>query len=293
MGLFTSKTKITDPLAGQKTEAANWLLDMLKRKVDVPERQTADLTDLQKMVQSGLQGNYADVNENYDTARGHFTDVVNNQYDPRSSDFYKGLRTEAQDLKTESNTDIRQSANLGGMLVSTPRMAVEAENNRKIDNSTMTQLGGLYENERNRKDYAASNLGTLDSNRIANSGNLQAIAELERQVETERYNAIYEQALMDVVFPYQYQAGLASAIFSGSQPIVTGGGMTGLGMGLNMGAGALSSYIGAGGTFGGGGDKAGGGGGGKAGGIASGAMAGAQVGGPWGAVAGGVLGAFS
>lgn len=246
MGLFTSKTKVKDPLAGQKAEAANWLLDLLKSGTpNIPIQQIAGLTDTQQAIQSGLKSQYANLNANYDTARGYYTDVINDQYDPRTSDYYQGLRQEAGDLKTEASNDVRQSANLGGMLQSTPRMAVESENRRKIDNQTLTLLGGMYETERNRKENAIGNLGQIDAQQAQSTGMLSQIADQERSIEQARNDALYNQALQTILFPYQYQAQLASAIFGASQPVVTGGGMTDLGFLVSAGASLAGGYFGA------------------------------------------------
>jgi len=243
MGIFSNDTRVTTPFKQQKTTAVNYLRDLITGGTpSLPTRQVTGLNELQRIIQSGLQDQYGDMNANYDTARGHYTDVVNNKYDPRTSDYYEGLRAEARDLKTESTNDIRQSANLGGMLHSTPRMSVEAENNRKIDNQLLTLLGGMYENERSRVDAAAGELDNLDANRTANAGNRQAIAELERQIQQEREDAMYNQVLQTVMFPYTYMANLVPAITGAGQPYAEGGGLTDLGFVASMGTSALDSY---------------------------------------------------
>lgn len=225
MGIFTKKTKRKDPYAGDKRTGLNFLTDLMKSGTpDIPTRQVEGLTATQQRIQAGVGERIGDLNANYGTAQSYLTDVISGQYDPRTSDFYKGLRQEAGDLKTEAATDIRQGANLGGMLQSTPRMAVEAESGRKIDRDLLTMLGGLYETERVRQGQAVSQLGTLDAQTAATAGNLQQIADLERQIEQERNDAVYNQAMQTITFPYQYQAQLANSLIGASAPYMTGGG---------------------------------------------------------------------
>jgi len=264
MGLFTKDTKIEDPLAGEKKRAAGFLEDLMQQGTpDIPTQQVAGLTPLQQILQGNMQGQVNAANQNYGEVRDYYRDVLDGGYDPRSSDFYKGLRQEADRMKTEETTNVRQSANMGGMLQSTPRMAVESDARQQIDNQTLQLLGGLYENERGRQGQAATALPQLDAQRTQTTGAMQSIADVERQIEQQRNNAMYQQALQTVLFPYQYQANLANMIFGGSQPVVTGGGMTDLGFGLNAGAGAIASFAAAGGKLGGGGGNTSGGGGGS------------------------------
>jgi len=245
MGLFTKKTKIKDPLAAEKAQAGKYLAGLLEEGTpDIPTREVTGQTDTQRRIQAGVGEQYADVERSYDIGWDYLTDIIGGQYDPRTSDYYKGLRQEAADIKGEAMTDIRQSSELGGMLQSTPRMAVESETGRKIDRDLLTQLGGMYETERGRMGQAVEGLSRLDASRAAVTGNLQAIADLERQIEQERNNAVYTQAMETVMFPYQNMINVANSIFGGSQPIVTGGGLTDLGFAASTAAGAAGSYFG-------------------------------------------------
>ena len=81
--------------------------------------------------------------------------TLNDNYDPRSSDYYQGFRNEMEDLRGSSNNAIRLRSQRGGMLNSSPSQNIEAENNRQVNDQIITKLGSLYENERNRKSDAA------------------------------------------------------------------------------------------------------------------------------------------
>jgi hypothetical protein len=228
MSLFTKKEKRKDPYAGDKRRGLDFLTGLMQSGTpDMPTRDIAGLTANQQRIQAGIGDQYDDMNVNYGTARDYLTNIISGGYDPRTSDFYKGLRQEGEDFKADAVTDVRQSANLGGMLQSTPRMAVEAETVRKTDRDTLTRLGGMYETERGRMGMAAEGIGRLDMNRIAMTGNLQAIADLERQIEQQRNDAVYNQAMETITFPYRYQAGLANSLIGASDPYMTGGGPKG------------------------------------------------------------------
>lgn len=76
--------------------------------------------------------------------------ILNGSYDPRTSDYYQGMRTQAFDDLADAKTRTRQAATLGGMLASTPRINQENTLERKTMNDLNTLLGGMYETERNR-----------------------------------------------------------------------------------------------------------------------------------------------
>lgn len=82
---------------------------------------------------------------------GWMKNILTGSYDPRTSPYYQGLRQQAQEDIGQALTNIRQSANLGGMLASTPRIAQEAQAQRKMVNDLSTVLGSLYEQERARQ----------------------------------------------------------------------------------------------------------------------------------------------
>jgi uncharacterized protein YaaQ len=252
MGLFTSKQKIKDPLAAQKKTAANYLINLLNQGTpDIPQQQVAGMTGVQSDLLSSLGDYTNDINANYGQATGYYKDVLSGNYDPRNSDYYKGLRNEAAQLKADSGTAIKRNASAGGMLSSSPTSALIGSNERQINNQLLTLLGGMYENERSRMGQAAQGLQQADSQRIQNVGQTMQVADVERQIEQQRNNALYNQALQTVMFPYQYQVNIASAIFGASQPIVTGGGATDLGIAFSALTGAAGSIVGgmaAGGT---------------------------------------------
>jgi len=202
--------------------------------------------------QSALLGSLGDygqqVQGNYDQATDYYKGVLGGGYDPRNSDYYKGLRQEAGQLKADSNTAIRRQAAAGGMLQSSPTQAQIGDNERQVNNTLLTQLGGMYENERSRMGQAAQGLQQADSQRLQATGQVASLMDMERQIEQQKMDALYNQALQTVMFPYQYQAGLANSIFSGSQgsqPIVTGGGLTDLGFIASVGGSVAGSYFGA------------------------------------------------
>ena len=65
--------------------------------------------------------------------------------DPSQSSLYRGLRNQAYENQDRALTGVRQSAALGGMLASTPRIGQEAQVQRQTANDLNTLLGGLYQ----------------------------------------------------------------------------------------------------------------------------------------------------
>lgn len=248
MGLFSSSTKVKDPLRYEKKEAAGFLLDLMRGGTpDIPQQQVAGLTSDQQKIQGQLGGYLDDTNANYGQARDYYRDVLAGGYDPRTSDFYKGLRAEAGQLKADTNTAIKRQAAGAGMYHSSPTSANIAANERQVNNALLTQLGGMYENERTRMGQAAQGVQQADAQRVQTTGQVGSLMDVERQIEQARNDALYNQALQMVMFPYQYQTQMASAIFGGSQPVVSGGGMNDFGMLAQMGGGILAGMA-AGGT---------------------------------------------
>ncbi len=81
--------------------------------------------------------------------------VLEGAYDPRTSDFYQGLRTQAEEDLQRALTGTRQSAAMGGMLASTPRIGQEGQLQRQMTGDLSTLLGGMYEQERARQHALA------------------------------------------------------------------------------------------------------------------------------------------
>ena len=264
MGLFTKekKAKIA-PRPEESKAGGKWLTDFMKTwgspgtKVDYPTRDVAGLSSLQQQMQQYLSRYLGKGTEGYNLAMGEARDTIKGNYDPRTSDYWRGFRQEAGDLKTEGVTNIRQRANLGGMLQSSPAQAVESEYGRKFDTALLKELGNLYETERGRKERAGVRAGELGQQQVGNLLSSASLANQPREIEQLRANALYESAIQELLHAYTYQANLASGMMSYNPGTwIKGGGLTDLGFAAATAAGAAGSYFG---SKGGGGGSGGGG----------------------------------
>lgn len=235
------------PSAGEQDVARNYLVDLMNRNIDAPQQEVAGLTEEQKAVQGDTENVIASTNRGYQEANNYLQEVLGGNYDPRTSDYYKGLRNEAETFKADSNAALKRRSQAGGMMYSTPAAGLQAENTRRIDDRTLRQLGGLYENERDRMGQAATGIGQVDAQQISNLGAGNQLLDQQRGIEQARLNAQYQEAMTELLAPYQYQAPLASPVLQEQRYFYksnSGGGMMG-GI-LGSAAGGLLGGIGGG-----------------------------------------------
>lgn len=185
---------------------------------------------------SGMQNNY-------NLARGEIQDTLKGNYDPRDSDYWRGFRQEANRLKEEAQTDVRQRSQLGGMLKSSPSAGIEAESNQRYDSAILQELGKLQENERQRRLNAAGMAGQVDSQHLSNVSGANQIADQQRQIEQARNDELYRTAMYEVLAPYKHQYKLALSLLNEQRytGVQTGGGLTDLGFYMNTMSGMTSS----------------------------------------------------
>jgi len=222
MGLFSStkaKAKL-NPRAQESKVGGQWLMDFMKSwgtpgsSPQYPVQGVEGLTPMQQLIQNSLGDYLGSANANYDLATGQYKDTLSGAYDPRTSDYYRGFRQEAEDLRKGSTTAIRQRANMGGMLQSSPAEAVEAENNRMVNSTILKELGRMFEGERDRQERAAGSIQGADAQRLSTTAGVNALADLPRAIEQDRLNAAYEAAMQTLLHPYLYQSQIAQAMMN-------------------------------------------------------------------------------
>lgn len=234
MGIFTKKKKIKYPPG--YLDATGYLKNILSGGTpDIPAREIEDLSAFQKLIVDQLGPMFENLMSSYGTARDELTKTVEGDYDPRTSDEYKGLREEAEWLGGKAKTSARQRANLGGMLQSGSAAGVEGQIDTQMNTGLLKILGSLFEKERERKYGAARELPGLDREVAGTAGQMADIADAERIIKQEQSDALYEAAMAEIMFPYTYMKGIASVLM-GQQPIITGGGLTDLGFAAQTGA---------------------------------------------------------
>ena len=261
MDFFTGSTETMPEPKLKETpwgpEVRNYLMELMKRDVNMPTRDVAGMSAAEQQGQ-GILGQIL--------GGGAFAD-------PRTSPLYQGLRQESLAEEERAASSLKRRQQGSGMLHSSTGAQSEGRLRGDYSNSRMSLLGGLYEKERDRDNPYT---------RMAAAAQYGA---LPRQIEQERANAGYQSAMGNVLFPYQQQAGIAGQLLNYqpwyqpqqySEPsgfaqlagpvgsIMGGLGSLGSGFGLGRGGGGGSNTGGGGGLgslFGGLGGGGGGGGG--------------------------------
>ena len=225
------ETKL-NPRTAESKAGGSWLMDFVERwgdSTDYPQLQVAGLTGAQQADQKRLAGYQAKGTEGYNLAMGQTRKTLAGDYDPRTSDYWKGFRQEAETVRGKSNEAIRRRAQAGGMLQSSPYANIEAQSNRELDSFMLRKLGELYENERGRMDTAANRAGNLGQQQFGNLLAGQSMAEMPRMIEQLRNAAIYEEQIQELLHAYTYQANIAMGMMGYTPGVYTQpGGPSGL-----------------------------------------------------------------
>ena len=244
MKLFTKSEKIkVAPQTEESKVGSAWLQDLLKQDIKHPVQQIAGMTGTEQGIQDTLAGNVGTMNDSYNLAMQELMKTLQGGYDPATSDYYQGFRNEANAMKDDQASSIRRRSQLGGMLASTPSAGIEAENNRRVDNLTLQELGKLTENERNRTTNAALGVGQVSGQQMNNLQGAESLAAVPRAITQAEYDAMYTANMNDLLAPYQLQAPIASNLLNYKRDsYMTGGGLNDLGMGISLASGLVSAF---------------------------------------------------
>jgi len=234
MGLFTKSKKLKFkliPSTPEQTAARNWLQDLYQQDFQAPLQGVAGLTPTEQNIQDDVSRFLTESGRDYSAASNYYRDVLSGGYDPRTSPAYEGFRQEANALRARSQQEIARAAQKAGMSRSTPVTGIQGRTGAEYDSAILRALGDLYERERDRQTGAAAALPALRSQEINTMSQSAALAAEERAVEQNRLNALYEQAMHNLLAPYTYQANIASSLLNEQRytGYTTGGGMTDFG----------------------------------------------------------------
>ncbi len=248
MSLFTEEKKVK--IRPEVLEAADYLKTLMQSGTPtIPTQGTADLTPVQQLIMSQLPGMLSGTAEAGQQARDYYSGVLNENYDVFNDPRYEAIRTENERLTRAGQTALRRGAERFGQLDSTPARVGEAEFLSQSGSNLLKSLGELLTYKEGQKERAAGNIQNVPARDIQNVGAITGLADTERNVEQMRADALYQSALKQILFPYQYQAGLANSLMGMPGGVqVTGGGLTDFGFLANMGAQvggmALGGYLG-------------------------------------------------
>lgn len=150
LGVSPAATSSLSSTTGTRGKSG-YLYNPLNRGTDGGITPSAGTSDYFARLGTGYGGDFvAPQNENEKWGMEQMRALIEGGYDPRNSDFYKGMREGAYENLDKSLTGTRQSAALGGMLGSTRRIDQEGQLQRQTANDLNTLLGGMYETERGR-----------------------------------------------------------------------------------------------------------------------------------------------
>ncbi|MHC4354626.1 MAG: hypothetical protein ACYS0H_18135 [Planctomycetota bacterium] len=258
MGLFTKKQKLKPlPRAQGSIEGEKYLRGTLQSELDVPVRSMVDLTPMQQLVMQGLPAMYSGVVGATGQARDYYTDVLQGDYDPFTGPRASAMRGELDYMKRRAITTANQEASRLGGLTSTPAAGVRANIRGQYDRIAASQLAALYGEERDRKERAAGALPQVERGAIGAAGEVASIADMDRQIQQMREDAVFAAAMRAFLMPFQEIANIAQGLMN-FQPAyaMTGGGLKDWAAGLSMAAPIIGGAL-AGGMFSGGGGGAG------------------------------------
>lgn len=171
---------------------------------------------------SKFLGTDATQGEAYKAGMGELQKTLGGEfYDPRTSDFWSGFREQSAIEEEKGVSDIRRRGQLGGGLYATPNQRTEADYLRGTGADRQAQLGGLYENERNRKSNAVSQaLGYAGFEEQGITNRLQlgsTIGAIPREIENQRNQAAFNQQQAQNLSIFNQQTGQSAANFAQQQ----------------------------------------------------------------------------
>lgn len=208
MGFFDTKEIVyEDPLAAQKTSAADYLKNLLSQ--NVPQQEVAPLSDIMNLgrdVQKGYVtgGTPTAYSTAYDQINKLLQPIGDLTKNPSVQAMLDAITTDTSDIVNQLNRQFQlgSGGNTGTQVKGVTRGLAEGQNRM------LAQLLGLYENERSRQMQALGmlpQLGQLGEQSILN------------RISSSQYDPqqAYAQAVLNAIFqkqmaPFTTQAGIAS-----------------------------------------------------------------------------------
>lgn len=210
-GSKTEKPKFYPiPLAPEQRTALSQLTSLMGLTPQIPTREIAGLTPTEQASQEllrkwviGPTEGYEDVyDELLRTARGEYTDISKAPYyQPLLRDIQRGA------LGTARRMQIR---GMGTSSAGAERVA------RRVSEDILGAFGPYVEAERGRQMQAISNMINLAMGgpELAKVAAVSQYGGLPRELSQAEADALFNQQMQSVLFPYLYQAPIAQNILS-------------------------------------------------------------------------------
>lgn len=242
------------PSAPEQTESRDWLMDLIRRSVQYPQRNIAGMSEAERTGQNILNqwlgtGTPAGVTTGID----QLTSTVKGEYDPMTSPHWQGYRERSKMDENQAIGALRRRSQLAGMGASTPSFEEEGRTARGFSADRMSYLGSLMDRERGRQLTASGQLieaSDRESMRpLTKVQGAAAFGGLPRELEQMDENALYETLVQTLLFPYLRQSPQALAILNEpryvyKQETDDGGGMDWAKIGAQVGMSMLTGGVG-------------------------------------------------
>ena len=258
MSFFTKdqKIKLIPRTEGSKA-GENLLMDIAGTTPNIPQAGVAGLTPMQKIIQQSLPGLMDRISEGGTAAGDYYKGVLGKDFDLESDPRYQTLMQQSGVLTKQASTQARRGSERMGMLDSSPANEFEGSEIQKAQSPILQAIGSLLNQKEAERMNAAQGIGRAGAQEVGNVAAVGGIAETARSVEQQRADALYNQLMQQILFPFQYQASLANSLMNFKPDYaVTGGGMTDLGFMLQVGKDAAAAVATGGVSAGGGGGGA-------------------------------------
>jgi len=208
-------------------KSRKWLYNLLKEPVpEIPTRQIAGMSDAEKQAQSLLSQYLGTTGmpSGFQTGLTQLTKTVQGEYDPYTSDYWRGLRDTSRMDEEKAVSRLRRGSQASGMFYSGPSERSEAELRSRYGANRQTLLGQLLSEELARRTSAAmpllqwSDYASQQPLRKATAG--MQLGGLGRELSQAEKDAAYQSLLTKIMFPYETQANIANALMNAG-PIIT------------------------------------------------------------------------
>lgn len=225
MGLFSSgstKVKVVDPLAPQKTSAADWLQNLLNQPTpSIPTRQISGMTETEQQGQQILSGMAsAGLPSIYTQGQDVLSKILAEPTDITALPEYKAIISSVGKETSEAVNQVLRRMQISGMETSSPQGKAVGKEISAGGERMLAELAPLAENERNRRLQAlglAGDYATTGQNlQTQILGAIQQYGALPRELDQAQKDAMLQQMMMKILFPYQYGGNIASSILGGS-----------------------------------------------------------------------------
>jgi len=198
------------PLTAEQLKAQDFLMSLFENTPKIPTKKVTEMSDIEKEGQRLLKlFTEAKKPQILTDAMTQLSDILNTTPDVRESPGYRAFLEESERLRDLSQSDIsrRGQSRTGALSFPTAREGAELDAN--INRNILAELGRRQELERQVKLQAipqALNFANAETAfPLQKLTAVQQFGSLPRQLQQAQEDAIFNQALQTVTFPYQYQ----------------------------------------------------------------------------------------